>query len=364
MNWRGLQRGVALASLVAAATLATTAAGAAQEPSEEQRQAFRAAKTGAVAVSQSYPGADGVSLPVEEVAARLLGHCGLVPAGPGTEADLVLSISLQGFAEGAEYNPGPVYLYTGARVHGLVRVSAASVPGFGAIYDVKYEPEYLVEVRPGSPRLAALKKPSGAPFREALAAPESLFAVLMATLRQAFGPDVVANALDDKDADVRMVAALDLVSIRDARAAPVLIAFLRGNDLFRRQHAADALGELRDPVAVPPLIAALRGADWDLREPAAGALGAIGDARAVPPLIQALKSQDPSLRIRAAGALGEIGDRSAVPALIAALRHPDEYTRESAAEALRTLTGQDFGEDPAQWRAWWEQNKATLAPKQ
>ena len=364
MRGRSLWRATSLVSLAGGVALASASALAAQELSEQQRQAFRAAKTVTIAVSQSYPGADGVSLPVEEVAARLLGHCGLAPAGPGTEADLVLSISLQGFAEGAEYNPGPVYLYTGARVHGLVRVSAPNVPAFGAIYDIKYEPEYVVEVRSNSPRLAALKKPSGAPFREALAAPDSLFSVLMATLRQAFGPDAVANALADKDADVRMAAALDLVSIRDSRAAPVLIAFLRGNDRFRRQHAADALGELRDPVAVPPLIEALRGPDWDLREPAAGALGAIGDARAVPPLLQALKSQDPTLRTRAAGALGEIGDRSAVPALIAALRHPDEYTREAAAEALKTLTGQDFGEDSDQWRAWWEQNKATLAPKQ
>lgn len=363
MRGRALGRGTGLVSLVLCVALASAGA-AAQEPSEEQRQAFRAAKTGAVAVSQSYPGADGVSLPVEPIAARLLRYCGLGEAGPGAEADVVLSMSVEGLAEGAEYNPGSVYLYTGARVHGMVRVAAANVPPYAALYNIKYEPEYMVEVRPGSPRLATLKNPSGAPFREAIAAPESLFAVLMATLRQAFGPDAVANALADKDDDVRMAAARDLVSIRDARAAPALIAFLRGNDHFRRQHAAEALGELRDPAAVPPLIEALRGPDWDLREPAAGALGAIGDARAVPALLQALKSQDPSVRWRAASALGEIGDRSAVPGLIASLRHPDEYTREAAAEALKTISGQDFGDDSSQWRQWWEQNKATSAPKQ
>lgn len=352
-----MQRGARLVSLVAGATLVTVAVAAGQELSDEQREAFRAAKTGGVAVSQSYPEADGVSLPVEAIAARLLGYCGLSEPGPGAEADVVLTLSVEGIAEGAEYNPGPVYLYTGARVHGLVRIAAANVPPYAALYNIKYEPEYMVEVRPGSPRLARLKKPSGAPFREALAAPESLFAVLLATLRRAFGADAVANALADKDSDVRMAAALDLVSIRDGRAAPVLIAFLRGNDHFRRQHAADALGELHDPVAVPALIAALQGTDWDLREAAAGALGAIGDARAVPALSQALKSRDPGLRTRAAGALADIGDQRAVPALIAALRHPDEYTREAAAEALKALTDQDFGEDSAQWRQWWEAEK-------
>jgi len=45
-------------------------------------------------------------------------------------------------------------------------------------------------------------------------------------------------------------------------------------------------------------------------------------------------------------------DRSNCPALFALF----DTVRPISAAALKALTGQDFGEDAAKWRAWWEAN--------
>ncbi len=357
-------RSCALAALAALAALSAVQACETQEPSEEQRQAFRAAKTAALVVDQLYPDAEGVSLPIAAAGWRLLGYCGLTKAAPGAAADLAVSITVTGYPDGSQYDPGQVFLYTGAFLEGEVGLAAANVPEYTAFFSGQYGPESVLVVQMGGQQWSRLNRPSGAPFRAALAEPGSLYAILLQTLRQVFGADAVARALGDRDPDMRLAAALDLVSVGDTRATPALSALLQGTDAYRRQRAAEALGELRDPAAVPSLIAALQGGPVDVRESAAVALGDLRDSRAVAPLSRALKSQDPTLRTSAAAALAEIGDKDAVPALIGSLGHRDEYTREAAAEALQKLTGQDFGEDPAQWRAWWEQEKATLAPKQ
>jgi hypothetical protein len=57
-----------------------------------------------------------------------------------------------------------------------------------------------------------------------------------------------------------------------------------------------------------------------------------------------------------AGALGEFGPQAmqAVPQLIQALQRADARLQATIAEALRAITGQDFGVDPALWQAWWD----------
>ena len=67
-------------------------------------------------------------------------------------------------------------------------------------------------------------------------------------------------------------------------------------------------------------------------------------------------------RSRAVYKLGEIGDKRAVEPLIAALKDKDSDVRRRVASALTKITGKDFGEDQAQWRDWWERNKASFSP--
>ena len=120
---------------------------------------------------------------------------------------------------------------------------------------------------------------------------------------------------------------------------------------------AVALGAIGDPRAVEPLIRALGDEGSLMRKEAAVALGAIGNPRAVEPLLASLKDENSYVRATSAWALGEIGDRRAMDALIAALGEESHGVRKNSLLALKKMTGQDLGPDPAAWQAWWEKNK-------
>ena len=65
-------------------------------------------------------------------------------------------------------------------------------------------------------------------------------------------------ALDDKNAEVRCVAAKSLVRYNDRRAVEPLIKRLGDPEPVTRAAAAETLGRLGDPSAVNPLAGALR----------------------------------------------------------------------------------------------------------
>jgi len=140
------------------------------------------------------------------------------------------------------------------------------------------------------------------------------------------------------------------------RAVPALSEALRDADTCFS--AAYTLGKIGDPRAITPFIEALGDDNPDVRRAAARGLGTIGDKRAIEPLIAALK--DMEVRVYAAGALGRLGDRRAIEPLLAALGDDNPDVRQCAAVALKKLTGQDFGRDPAAWRAWWEANRERI----
>ena len=175
------------------------------------------------------------------------------------------------------------------------------------------------------------------------------------------------HALEDRDADVRNVAARSLgkmklqaaeealigllgkhdqsVSARIAaiciemgeRTAPLLIRTLRDGTPRARFWAARILGEIRDPRATRSLCEALSDPDADVRSSATWALGMVADratASAVAPLLE-----DPAwyVRAHAAESLGKIGDPRNVNALGMALRDHSWWVRKNALDALVLL---------------------------
>jgi HEAT repeat protein len=62
--------------------------------------------------------------------------------------------------------------------------------------------------------------------------------------------------------------------------------------------------------------------------------------------------------MHAASSLGQIKDERAVAPLIGLIADDDQRVRIGAMDALRTITGQPLAADEAQWRKWWEENKA------
>jgi HEAT repeat protein len=90
---------------------------------------------------------------------------------------------------------------------------------------------------------------------------------------------------------------------------------------------------------------------------AARTLGEIKDRRAVEPLMALLKDEEEDVRDTAAYALGLLGDERGIEPLIGCLQDPHEAVRREAAGALKTITGQDFGQDYDRWKQWWEGQK-------
>ena len=196
----------------------------------------------------------------------------------------------------------------------------------------------------------------------------------------------------------------------DAEAAPLVAAALEPQRAFRhRQKLIGALSELKCPAAregllrlsrdgnarvrraalyrmwrVPGdavtrrLIEAIGDADAQAIQTAIDALGKRKAREAVPALCKFVARQrKDELTIEAARALARIGDRAAVPTLIGALetQEPDFIAPDEAqsrvlrhefppaiAKALKQLTGQDLGPDPAAWRRWLQQHKPEPKP--
>ncbi len=87
----------------------------------------------------------------------------------------------------------------------------------------------------------------------------------------------------------------------------------------------------------------------------------IRDPRAVEGLTRILNDRDPDVRRKAADILRVMKDSRAVGPLVGRLKDENYEVRSSAAAALRSITGQDFGEDSVAWQEWWEQNKKLSA---
>ena len=196
------------------------------------------------------------------------------------------------------------------------------------------------------------------------------------------------NALKDEHSGVRENAAWALGKMEDDRAVSSLIRALKDEHPFVRGKAAWALGRIKDDRAVMELIGALKDERANVRARAARALGNICDGRAVEPLIIIVDDEHPDVREKAAETLGKLKDERAVEPLIATLKDEASLVRGAAADsleqigapaiallihalneknprarsnayyALRRITGQSFGEDPAVWREWYEQQDA------
>lgn len=143
-----------------------------------------------------------------------------------------------------------------------------------------------------------------------------------------------------------------------SRKIEKLIKQLKDSDSTTRFEAAQALGESGDEAAVEPLIEALRDREHTIRSAAARSLGEIGDARAVKPLIAALKDRSMGVQYAASDALEEMGP-PAIDPLIDALNDYYLDVRGFVLGALTEITGEDFGQDAAAWRSWWNENKSS-----
>ena len=79
--------------------------------------------------------------------------------------------------------------------------------------------------------------------------------------------------------------------------------------------------------------------------------------KAVEALIKQLQNNNAEIRFYAAEALGKPKNKNAVPALIQSLSDPHWKVKGQAVDSLRKITNLFLGDDPEEWRKWWQENQ-------
>ena len=176
--------------------------------------------------------------------------------------------------------------------------------------------------------------------------------------------DLAAMAVDPYDPNARYVGTVRLAGAPWAGTQPFLALYeqnAKDEDAGVRSGALRGLAFHGEPRHVPLLIEKLSDDDRLVRIEAARALQRIHSPQAVDALLASLRVPDPGspagepeaeVRAEAALALGQYAQPRVVEALIGALRDDSLAVNRGALESLKTLTGQDFGVDDAQWVAW------------
>ncbi|MCP4543176.1 MAG: HEAT repeat domain-containing protein [Chloroflexi bacterium] len=118
------------------------------------------------------------------------------------------------------------------------------------------------------------------------------------------------------------------------------------------------LDSLTQTLGPQVLVVAIKDQDVRVRSAAAKVFGTIGSeaVEAIPTLIQMLKDQDADMCRAAVMALESIGAEAvdAVPALAQILADGDSDRCIGVPKTLTAITGQDFGDDAVAWLTWWE----------
>jgi hypothetical protein len=337
-----------------------------------------------IEVEQSYTGLSSYTEPIAEELQGILSRIGVqATIGEGAGCEAVLSVTLH-FTPMAEDVIGSISdCYLDAEATGEATISAAgyrtiTLPlkhsktrgffGMTVISECPTQPDQ-------APFVAAWADVVAQMLREWWGSPALMSALKADTyaLRRAatyqltsIGPEasgaipVLAEMLGDGDPQTREAAAeaLGAFGPAAAEAVPALIEAINDSDEYVQYEVIEALGNIGDSQAVPALIEALHHSNDYARYVAAGALEKMGPAAApaIPDLIDGIDDEFAQVGWTAVDALGAIGPEAdeAIPVLIKLLEDEDWSPHFPQADALESISGQDFGENAAAWRQWWE----------
>jgi HEAT repeat protein len=152
---------------------------------------------------------------------------------------------------------------------------------------------------------------------------ERVFDQLVQTMREGKGPFC-------------FFAAAGLSKAGEAAVAPLLEA-LQDRQAPVRQIAAFALGDVGDLRAMEGLVGRLGDAQHVVRQVAAVSLGKLGAVAAVEPLLGAIDDDSDLVRKAVVNALGMIGDERALPALERVAAHDVEAVAARASAVSRGI---------------------------
>ena len=281
---------------------------------------------------KTYSPVEGINLPFESIAQKLLEYADLKVAHPESENyNLTLKIQAKGEALGTEYSTfgfgKGTYYYTGASLEGKISLELSGIPIHEMSFFGKISPPGRID------RSQMSSSPSSAPFKDTLWQTNSFGPVIIKLIEEISSPKFLINAMKDEDSNVREFSNRRFLYGLGEEAVDPLISFLKEEDSFILLKVVTALGNIKDPRAIEPLIGVLKDKDSEVRESAVVALKRFGET-AVEPLISALQAEDLEVRRSVIKILGQLKDSRAVESLIVALKDEDAEVRKSAVDAL------------------------------
>ena len=135
-------------------------------------------------------------------------------------------------------------------------------------------------------------------------------------------PQLPAN-----DEDLRLVAAIACAKLKSEKAPELLRALSASKDPGNRARAVFALGKYSPPGQELKTVGALK---------------------------PFFSDPEDSVREECVNALRLVGGKASAASLIEMLSETNFKIRAAAMDALRELTQKKFGNDPKEWKDWWE----------
>jgi len=150
--------------------------------------------------------------------------------------------------------------------------------------------------------------------------------------------------------------AAETLALIGAPAVPGLMDVAGCGEWVFAGEAIRALGNVADPRAEDLLLRLARDEEWRTRGAAALALRGYADERAARALLAALGDREPFVAKQAAVGLARRKRDDAVPGIVEEMERAARDGRGAAVKlcggALRSITGERHGDDPAAWRRW------------
>ena len=155
------------------------------------------------------------------------------------------------------------------------------------------------------------------------------------------GEEVSAEAarLGDGEAGKRIAAITEFVK-RGNASVQTLARAINANNRNVRLGALYALGRIGTPESGDALLKATKHGDPEVRYHVMDALETMREKRAAPLLLEALEDEAAPVRAKAAAVLGVVGDRGVLDALRRTVADPDTRTRMHAIRSMEKITGQ------------------------
>jgi len=124
-------------------------------------------------------------------------------------------------------------------------------------------------------------------------------------------------------------------------------------DPLVRQAIQESIGQLQTPLARDVLIAGLQDDDLDVKLTCCQGLSQCEDPNVISALRNTLEhDEDLDARLAAIDALGQIKSPLSVAALAKAVNDRDPAIQYAGVQALKSVSGQDLGNDVAAWRQY------------